>query len=452
MTSHSNDDRGRLRRLQSMLSRRAALRIGACGTLGLTTADLLHSQALAEAVGAPAAKAKSVIQVNLGGGFSHLDSFDPKPEAPVEYRGQFGVVKTAQGDFFSEHFQKTAQLSKKLTVVRTVVGDVPDHGLATYHLYTGYPKTAVIDYPQMGAVVSHQLGSRGEMPAYVAIPNNNGYGGSTGFLPSAFGAFELNADPGAQGFKQIQDFSIPQNIAQERFAKRIHLRTVVEQRLGETQADAVTLHTMGEFYNRANTLLTSPSAQRAFSLEGESNHTFALYGHQTAGAGGAPAGLAGRLIMARRLVEAGVRFVTMNYGAWDSHTGLRKACTEQMPAFDQGLAALISDLDDRGLLDSTLVMVTTEFGRTPKMNGDGRDHWSRVFSMVLAGGGVTRGQIYGASDATASEPARDAVPLEDLLCTIYHLLGIDSNQELLAFGTRPIEIIKDGKIVRGLLA
>lgn len=451
MTSIWKAERGAFQALKP-LSRRAALQVGTCAALGITTADLLRAQALAEAAGAPAAKARSVIQINLGGGFTHLDSWDPKPEAPIEYRGQFGVVKTAQGDVFSEHFQKTAQLSQKLTVVRSVVGDVPDHGLATYHLFTGYPKTAVIDYPQMGAVVSHELGGRGEMPAYVAIPTNNAYGGSTGFLPSAYGAFELNADPGLQGFKRIQDFSIPQNIAQERFARRIALRKVVEQRLGETQADAVTLQTMGEFYNRANTLLTSASAQRAFSLEGESDQTFALYGHLMTGGGGAPAGLAGRLIMARRLVAAGVRFVTLNYGAWDNHTGLRKACTEQMPALDQGLAALIADLDDRGLLDSTLVMVTTEFGRTPKMNGDGRDHWSRVFSMVLAGGGVTRGQIYGASDATASEPARDAVPLEDFLCTIYHLLGIDSSRELLAFGTRPIEIIKDGKIVRGLLA
>jgi len=164
-----------------------------------------------------------------------------------------------------------------------------------------------------------------------------------------------------------------------------------------------------------------------------------------------PAGVGQRLMLARRLVEAGVRFVTVNYGSWDSHVGIQKDCESQMPALDHALAGLITDLDQRGLLDTTLVMVTSEFGRTPKINqSNGRDHWARVYSTLLAGGGITRGQIYGASDATSAEPARDAVPLEDLLCTIYHQLGIDSNEELLAFGTRPIEIVKGGKVVSGI--
>jgi len=156
--------------------------------------------------------------------------------------------------------------------------------------------------------------------------------------------------------------------------------------------------------------------------------------------------------VARRLVESGVRFVTVNYGNWDCHVDVKLSTLEQMPALDHGIAGLITDLDQRGLLDSTIVWVTSEFGRTPKVNKDsGRDHHARCYSMLVAGGGFTRGRIYGAGDATGAEPARDALPLEDLICTVYHLLGIDANKELLAFGTRPIEIVK-GKLVAGLLA
>jgi uncharacterized protein (DUF1501 family) len=168
----------------------------------------------------------------------------------------------------------------------------------------------------------------------------------------------------------------------------------------------------------------------------------------------APAAVGERLLLARRLVEAGVRFVSVNYGSWDSHVDIKGTCTEHMPALDHAICGLITDLDQRGMLDSTLVMVTTEFGRTPKVNtSNGRDHWARVYSMLLAGGGITRGQIYGASDATAAEPARDEVKLEDFLATVYHQLGIDSNQELSAFGgTRPIEIVNGGKVVKGIIS
>ena len=166
-----------------------------------------------------------------------------------------------------------------------------------------------------------------------------------------------------------------------------------------------------------------------------------------------PKGLAERLIVARRLVESGVRFVTVTYGAWDCHVDVKKNSLDQMPALDHAIAGMVTDLEQRGLLDSTIFWVTSEFGRTPKVNSDsGRDHWARCYSMLLAGGGFKRGLIYGASDATGAEPARDAVPLESLLYTIYHQLGIDANKELVAFGTRPIEIVKHGKLVEGLLA
>ncbi|MFT5131249.1 MAG: hypothetical protein ACI8W8_004885, partial [Rhodothermales bacterium] len=353
------------------------------------------------------------------------------------------------GDVLSENFPRTAKVADKLTVIRSLVGKIPDHGQATYHLFTGYTPTAVIDYPQMGSIVAHELGKRGELPPYVAIPGKSGYSGSTGFLSSTYGPFETNADPGQANYK-VRDFSIPEGVSLARFDRRQEARRIIETRLRTLEADPGTLDTMDDFYRQAYSVLTSEKAQAAFSLDAESAATLDLYGSDVVGLRGPdnryhPKGLAERLIVARRLVEAGVRFVTVNYGAWDCHVDVKRNTLDQVPALDAAIAGMVTDLDARGLLDSTIFWVTTEFGRTPKVNGDGgRDHWARCYSNLIAGGGFSRGRIYGASDATGAEPSRDALPLEDLLHTIYHQLGIDASKELLAFGTRPIEIIKNG--------
>ncbi|HET6879111.1 MAG TPA: DUF1501 domain-containing protein [Pirellulales bacterium] len=444
------------------LSRRQALQAGVFGALGLSLGDMLRleaadNQAFTQAAGQKrTAKALSVIQLHLGGGFQQQESLDPKPEAPVEIRGSFGVVKTRAGDVLSDNFPQTAKVVDKLTIVRSLVGRVPDHGLATYHLFTGYPQTAVIDYPQMGSIVSHELGKRGELPPYIAIPNKNAYSGGTGFLSSAYGPFELGADPGQPGYK-VRDFAIPPEVSPQRFDRRLAARKIVERRMRDRQVDPNTQATMDDFYQQAQTLLTSTEAQAAFTLAGETEATFQLYGRDVVGLKGPdnryhPKGLAERLIVARRLVEAGVRFVTVTYGSWDCHVDVRSNTLDQMPALDHAVAGLVTDLDQRGLLDTTIFWLTSEFGRTPKVNKDGgRDHHARCYSNLIAGGGFTRGQIYGESDATGAEPARDAVPLENLLATIYHQLGIDADKELLAFGTRPIEIVKNAKVVEGLL-
>ena len=464
------DQRGcqEFRSLMSRVTRRHAVQAGTFGALGLSLGDMLRLEARGEAsneafqttkAGATGpAKAMSVIQLHLGGGFPQHESFDPKPEAPVEYRGSFGVVKTKNGDVFSDNFPKTAAITDKISIVRTVVGKIPDHGLATYHLFKGYTPTAVIDYPAMGSIVSHELGGRGELPPYIAIPNQSAFVGGTGFLSSTYGPFELNADPGQKGFK-VRDFSIPEGVPLDRFDRRKKARDLVQRRIRAMEADPATLDTMDDFYKSAYTLLTSKDAQKAFTFEGESEDTFKLYGNDTTGSVRGPdgkyhtKGLAERLIMARRLVEAGTRFVTVTYGSWDSHVDVKKSCLEQMAPLDAAIAGLITDLDQRGMLDTTLFWLTSEFGRTPKVNGDsGRDHWARNYSMMLAGGGIARGVIHGASDSTGGEPARDAVPLEDIQSTVYSLLGIDANKELVAFGTRPIEIIKDGTIVKAILA
>jgi hypothetical protein len=429
------------------------MQVGVCGALGLSLGDFLRARAAAEAAGKPEPKATSIIQLHLPGGMAQQESWDPKPEAPVEYRGAFNVSKTNTGELFSENLARTAKVADKLTVVRSVVGKIPDHGQATYHLFTGYTPTTVIDYPQMGAVVSQHFGPRKDMPPYVAIPNMAGFAGGTGYLGSKFGAFQLYADPGANGEFKVRDFSIPAGVTSEQFDRRRAGRELVERHLRAMESDPDKLNTMDEFYRRAYSLVSSPQSQKAFSLADEPQAMRDLYGHDyILKARREPAGVGQRLLLARRLVEAGVRFVTVSYGAWDSHVGIKDDCLDRMPALDHAISGLITDLDQRGLLDTTLVMVTTEFGRTPLVNqANGRDHWARVYSMALAGGGITRGQVYGGSDATSAEPARDAVPLEDFLYTVYHQLGINADNELLAFGTRPIEIIKDGKLVKGIV-
>ena len=447
------------------MPRRAALQAGTLGTFGLSLGDFFRARAQAAdpksaAYTAQAAqklpeRIKSVIQIFLGGGFPQHESFDPKPEAPVEYRGPFGVVKTKTGEVFSDNFPKTAGIADKLTVVRSVVGKIPDHGLAAYHSSTGYALTPVIDYPSMGAVISHELGGRGLLPPYIAIPRRTNAGGDAGFLPSTYGVFETVADPASGRNFKVRDFSLPEGLSLDRFDRRQQARKLIEQRMRSLESDTALFDTMDSFQAKAYELLTSTDAQKAFTFEGESDETFELYGSKSTGRGryNKPQGLAEKLIIARRLVEAGTRFVTINYGAWDMHGLLKEGCDEQMPSLDHAIHGLVTDLDRRGLLDSTLVWVTSEFGRTPKINQtSGRDHHSRVYSMLFAGGSFHRGLTYGMSDSVGGEPVRDGVLLEDVMCTIYHELGIDANKELVAFGSRPIEIIKDGKLVKDLVA
>lgn len=445
------------------MSRRNAIQAGVCGALGLSVGDMLRlkaadSKAFSQSEGErKEAKALSVIQLHLGGGFQQQESLDPKPEAPVEIRGQFGVTNTNNGELLSDNFPRTSAVADKLTVLRSVVGKIPDHSQATYHLFTGYTPTAVIDFPQMGSVVSHELGKRTQMPPYVAVPGKSGYSGGTGFLSSTHGPFEIGTDPGRSNYK-VRDFSIPNGVSIERFDRRQAARQIIEKRLRHLKSDPNTLETMDDFYKQAYSLLTSPEAQAAFSLDSETAATRKLYGSDVVGLKGPdnryhPKGLAERLIVARRLVESGVRFITVNYGSWDCHVDVKRNTLDQMPALDAAIAGTVTDLDQRGLLESTIFWVTSEFGRTPKVNRDGgRDHYARCYSMLIAGGGFTRGQFYGMSDSTGSEPARDALTLEDLLFTIYHQLGIDANKELLAFGTRPIEIVKGGKLAGSILA
>ena len=425
-------------------SRREFVRVGVVGSLGLTLGDFFALQARADQKTfiSKEGVAKSVIQIVLPGGMAHQESWDPKPEAPLEYRGPFGVAKTKlPGVVFNENFRSLAGVADKMTVIRSIAGKDADHGRASYTMFTGYRKSPAIEHPSLGAVVSHEFGPRKDLPPYVAVPSANEYGG-TGYLGSQFGPFGLGSDP-ARGNFQVRDLSLPAGVDDRRFSTRREMRDVVDDHFRYQAGNAEALGAMDAFYQRAYALISSPAAREAFDIEKETAATRAKYGNGDAGA---------RFLLARRLVEAGVRFVTVSYGGWDMHAGIENAMRRQAPNLDAALAGLIRDLDDRGLLDSTVVLVTSEFGRTPKINASaGRDHFPRVFSLAVAGGGFKRGQVYGSSNSTASEPEENPVRVEDVLTTVYHQLGINADKELMAPGGRPIEIIDGGEVVKGLL-
>ena len=275
----------------------------------------------------------------------------------------------------------------------------------------------------------------------MAIPSQSGYGG-TGYLGSAYGPFSLGADPGSSSFK-VRDLALPGGIDQKRFAKRRSMRSIVDAHFSSLEK-ADTLEGMDTFYQRAYSMISSPEARAAFDINKEPAKVRDRYGRNTAG---------GRLLLARRLVESGVRMVTTTYGGWDMHSNIANSIKNQVPALDQAFAALISDLDERGLLDETLVMITSEFSRTPKINRSaGRDHWPKVLSVVMAGGGMKRGYIHGASDPTGSEPDEEPVSVPDWAATVYSLVGIDPHRRLLGPGNRPMPINYDGNILKDALA
>ncbi|MBI3844792.1 MAG: DUF1501 domain-containing protein [Planctomycetes bacterium] len=433
-------------------SRREFLYVGLIGGLGLTLGKYLGmTSAFASENGvylpgqltATEGKAKAVIQIFLPGGIAGQESFDPKPLAPIEYRGSLGTVNTKiTGEVFSEALKDTAAIADKITVVRSMTHGEAAHERGTQSMFTGYRPSPAIDYPSFGSMVCEEFGSRNSLPAYVCVPNiPNPYAGS-GYLSSAYGPFSLGSDPVSNGFS-VRDLALPKGIDAPRFERRRDLLAVVDHHFRALEKSDV-LDAMDSFYQRAYSMLSSKEAREAFNLKAEPDAIKDEYGRNEAGL---------RMLLARRLVEGGVRFVSLVYGGWDHHTQIAQGVRGQLPNFDRAFATLIRDLDRRGLLDSTLVMVSTEFGRTPKINpGGGRDHWPRVFSVVLAGGGIKRGSIYGASDATSSEPATDPLSVEDYAATIYHQLGIDPAKRLLSPGNRPVDIVRGGKVVPELLA
>jgi hypothetical protein len=337
--------------------------------------------------------------------------------------------------------QMTAKIADKITVVRSMTHGEAAHERGTHNMMTGYKPSPAVTYPSFGSVVSHELGIRNNIPPYIMIPSQPTEFAGSGYLSKMYSGFSINADPAVAGYK-VQDLSFPSGVNQVRFNTRKSMLDAVNEHFGSIKDDK--LKASDSFYQKAYSLIGSESAKDAFDIEKESPKTRDDYGRNAAGQ---------RMLLARRLVEAGTRFVTITYGGWDMHDNIASGMKNQLPNFDRAYAALINDLNDRGMLDETLVLVTSEFGRTPKINATaGRDHWPSVYSIALAGGGVKRGYVHGASDAQGAQPDSDPLTVENLSATIYTLLGIDPDKRLMTSDARPISIVYNGHVEKDLLS
>ncbi len=426
------------------VSRREFVFTGLIGGLGLSMGEFFKLRA-EQALGGKdiKAKAEACIHIYLPGGCAAQETWDPKPFAPIEYRGPLGTVDTViPGVKFSQYLQNTAKIADKITVVRSMTHGEAAHERGTHNMFTGYRPSPAIKYPSLGSIVAHEKGTRNNLPPYVCVPSVPNEFAGTGYMSTAYGPFSLGADPATKGFS-VRDLNMNASLTPARFdRRRTILNTVDEHFRTLEKSDSITA--MDSFYQSAYALVSSKEARDAFNLEAEPQKVRDEYGAGQAGQ---------RMLMARRLVESGVRFVSLTYGSWDMHQGIARNMERQLPDFDKAYAALIRDLDRRGMLEKTLVMVSSEFGRTPKINKDaGRDHWPKVFSVVFAGGGFKGGYIHGSSDATGTEPENDPLTVENMACTVYNQLGIDSDKRIVAPGNRPIDIVRGGELVQELLA
>lgn len=428
------------------LSRRNLLTVGAIGGLGLTLTDFFRMKSASadqKFYESKEGTAKSVIYIFLPGGMAQQESFDPKPYAPLEYRGPLKSIETKiTGARFSELFPQTASIADKITVINSMTHGEAAHERGVHNMFTGYRPSPALQYPSIGSVVSHEFGPRNNLPPYVFVPNQPNTFAGTGYLSSSFAGFSIGSDPAAKDYR-VRDLQLPGGVDTKRFEKRRRVLDIVNDHFRQKEKSD-SLDSVDTFYERAYSLISSEKARLAFDISKEDPKLRDAYGRNQAGS---------RMLLARRLVEAGVRFVTLTYGGWDHHDQIENRVRSQVPPFDKAYAQLIRDLDQRGLLDSTMVVVASEFGRTPKINATaGRDHWPKVFSTLLAGGGIKRGQVYGKSDSTASEPADNPMTIENWATTIYKCIGINADKELMAPGDRPIEIVDGGKVCTDLLA
>jgi hypothetical protein len=419
-----------------MYNRRDALKVGV--TSWITLHQMLRSQENDKP------KANSVVQIYLPGGMAHQESWDYKINGSPEYRGPFGGIKTKiDGVYFGELLKETAKIADNLTVIRSVTHGEAAHERGTHNMLTGYRPSPALSYPSFGSVISHELGNRNNLPSYVLVPNQFAPENGTGYLSTKYGPFALGANPEDPGFV-VKDLNTPKDISDKQFDRRKTLLGAVDDlfKLRESNVDGI--KAMDSFYDQAYAMISSKEAREAFDLSKEPNSVRDAYGRNAAGQ---------RLLLARRLIEAGVRMVTVTYGGWDHHSNIKQAFESNMVNFDKAYAYFITDLKQRGLLSSTLVMVSSEFGRTPKINAtNGRDHWPRVFSTVLAGGGIKAGFAYGTSDALAAEPDENPVSPGEIAATLYHLIGISPRKKLMTSDLRPVEVVYEADPIEKILA
>jgi len=426
------------------MSRRDFLRIGTLAPVGLSLANLLSFEK-AMAGAAVRSRAKSVLLVFLGGGISHHDTFDMKPDAVEEIRGKYKSIPTnVTGLQIGELLPKMAQQMDKVALIRSGTHENDHHETATNWVLSGRFGSPFGDFPAMGAVVAHETGFSGIVPPYVAVPKNPSFTwelGKSAYLGGRCESFKCG-DPNAADFK-VRDLSQPASVTPQVLERRRTLLDAVDKLSAHIKGNDQ-IATYDEFEQKAAEMVLSPHAQAAFDITKEDEKLRDEYGRHEFGQS---------CLMARRLVESGVRFVTVNYGGWDHHKKIFEGLDKKLPQFDQGFSALIRDMHDRGTLKETLVVAMGEFGRTPKVNKDaGRDHWGRAGSMIFAGAGVHGGRIIGATDKNGAFVTERPVRPADVCWTIYDALGIDPAKELHTPEGRPIQILAEGGTVHELYA
>jgi hypothetical protein len=451
------------------VTRRNFVRVGGLTALGMGMADIFQLQRATAARplsnSRATARAKSCILIWLDGGASHPDTFDPKPGAPSEVRGPFDSISTnLTGIRISEHLPQTARMMDELALIRSVTSPFGVHNFAIQYLMTGYKPTPALEYPAMASVVAHLRAQTGVLPSNIAIPNLISRDAATlgnGFLPNSTKHFSLGSDPGKAGYK-VRDLDFYQGFDISRLDRRRNIVNAMNefgnlksQDKGPSDPDL----------ERAYNVIASEEAKAAFNLEEEPTKVREHYTIDPRANIQDSNNIGQQCLLARRLVERGVPFVTVNNTGWDNHLDLatyanrhpgdpRSASHALIPGLDKALAALVGDLSDRGMLDETLVLVMTDFGRTPKINSTGgRDHWPNCFSVAMVGGGVNGGQVIGESDALGEFVKDRPITPGDLSSTIYTLLGIDPGHELHTPDGRPIRIApQESKVIRELLA
>ena len=424
------------------VGRRDFLKAGVVGGTGLSLAS--YAQLASANHVNPNAKAKSAIFVNLNGGPSHMDTFDLKPDAPKEYRGDFSPIQTClPGVMISEHLPRTATCMDKFTLLRGVTHSVAAHDLGTKYVNTGNRPLPSLEFPGYGAVVTKERPGIPELPPFVAIPNS---AQRPGYLGVKYAPMNTTTTPQIGTPFRVRGISMSGGLTVEDVEKRRNLLSGLDRTFSDVEKDSQLLDGMDEFGKQAHTVITSSQARDAFDISKESPDFTKSFGSS---------GLAASCLLALRLVESGVRFVTVTNGGWDTHrdnwTTLK---TKQLPALDDALYGLFTGLAARGLLDSTIVYVTGEFGRTPKINTErvGRDHYPRNMFMILGGGGVKGGQVLGESDETASLPKHEGFSPDDVAASFYHALGIDHTYEYHTPTGRPVMIVREGKVIPALFA
>lgn len=426
--------------------------LGALGGLGLTSMLGLRDAAAASAVPSLAKSDTRCIFIWLDGGPSHYETFDPKPDAPSEIRGEFGTIPTTvPGVHFSDKFPKLAKGFDQFTVVRSIAHAQNNHGAGNHYLMTGSPTPVPVGcgafvtfHPSFGSVVSHNRIVKHGLPAYVSTPRMSRSGGPN-FLGAQHAPFVISDNPDSKGFR-VRDVSLPKDLEDARAKSRVELRKSLDRmrRITDTAAEDPAI-AFDDYYAKAFDLITSDEAQKAFDISHEPDEIREKYGRNDFGQ---------RLLLARRLTEVGVPFVTVYSGGWDDHRTLfENFKKDKAERVDTGVSALIQDLADRGTLDNTMVVLLGEFGRTPKINKDaGRDHWSFAMSVLMAGAGIPGGQIVGATDVKGYYANENIYAPEDFATSLYTKMGIDPTTVMHDTNNRPIQLVNNGRLIKELFA